>query len=845
MNQESVSNPLEHDLTQLNLNDNTKSTENIEREQSISPRLPVDSHDDDEQLYSFSPSTEYKLTDQSLNISNQTNISQPISSTTSSEIDTNNSILYGVNWNNHAHPTSHCWFPAASDDLSTGQSCAYHSCTNFKSPLLHCESCGLIVHSHHLNDSETTAADFPPPCRLSFVDGKDNPSEYDQHYWYHVRVLPKPCTFCQRTSTATTLISNGIDQLSTMSAADIAGQFTSIMTSRPGNFLQKMSESSSGIVCLWCSQGFHQLCWERFVARGDKIQCDYGIFRNIIVRPQWLSRSTESVTGFRARLTENNSFPYTPILFFINKRSGGQVGEKIYRQLLGKLNPRQVFLLENNDTITQALDIYSSLPNLRICVFGGDGTVGWVLSRLAETYPERKNPPVGICPLGTGNDLSRVLNWGGEYNPKQLFRTLLRIPQAEVVVLDRWKVELEKFDASKLISSDEENRENQLSIVQTFQSLFKHSPKFINEIHRNSYEKYHELPNTHFINYMSFGLDAAIALDFHDQRTLNPSKFSSPIKNKFMYLNESCKYLDEFTRANMWKLRSYIRLICDGEDLTHSIRDCHTLVILNIPGYAAGTNPWGNLASIISGDIFECITPNNFDQQNFGDRKIEVVGLTTAHMAAIHVGFRGSRIAQCNQLRIELCYPMTAQIDGEPFYLPSSIAVNISHADQILIFLEQSFSNTYQNIIQLVCRDSKRGHDAIINSLGSPSNESIIHTTNEIKEKYSSSTLIIEQFDQLVEDFISAVESDTLKTIGYTSKIPLISYYISKTALIALSQIETRQWSNEKKIFIYSLCPGYCNTDLSKHTSDSRSVEFGADSILYFINTNGNLMILM
>ena len=140
----------------------------------------------------------------------------------------------------------------------------------------------------------------------------------------------------------------------------------------------------------------------------------------LLFRPQWLSRSSESSTGFRAVQMPSHSFPYTPILFFINKRSGGQVGEKIYRKLLRELNPRQIFLLENNDTITQALDIYSSLLNTRICVFGGDGTVGWVLGRLAEAYPEKNNPPVGICPLGTGNDLSRVLNWGGEYDPKQL-----------------------------------------------------------------------------------------------------------------------------------------------------------------------------------------------------------------------------------------------------------------------------------------------------------------------------------------------------------------------------------------------------------------------------------------
>lgn len=46
------------------------------------------------------------------------------------------------------------------------------------------------------------------------------------------------------------------------------------------------------------------------------------------------------------------------------------------------------------------------VTQLRILVAGGDGTVSWVLSTLDHlnwsTYP-----PMGLIPLGTGNDLSR------------------------------------------------------------------------------------------------------------------------------------------------------------------------------------------------------------------------------------------------------------------------------------------------------------------------------------------------------------------------------------------------------------------------------------------------------
>ncbi|CAF3975423.1 unnamed protein product [Rotaria sp. Silwood2] len=512
-----------------------------------------------------------------------------------------------------------------------------------------------------------------------------------------------------------------------------------------------VSNQASGIICLWCSRGYHLLCWERIAGQDDNMQCDYGIFRNIIVRPQWLSRSSESPTGFIAGLTsestknnfESNSFPYTPVIVFINKRSGGQQGNKIYRELLRALNPRQVFLLEDNATITHAFNIYSSLPNTRFCICGGDGTVCWILGRLAEAYPSRNNPPVSICPLGTGNDLSRVLAWGEQYDSKRLFQTLLQIPQAKVVALDRWEVQLEQLDMPILSSSTQHNRKSIFQIDRIPQLFAKH-PKFVLEKNQAAYDKnHHKLPNTRFINYMSFGLDAAITLDFHDKRTRDPSKFSSPWKNKLMYLNRSCKYFSDFAQANMWNLGSYIRLICDGRNLTDAIRDCHTLVVLNISGYASGTNPWGksssrssfilqsdrssisqrasnsaNDRSVSSVNVFdslvgayvatEPVTLNEwdthqmgsssmtttstdcFDQQDFGDKKVEVVGLTTTHMATIHMGFSGKRIAQCNQLRIELCSPMTAQMDGEPFYLPSSVAVNINHAGQVLVLKNQN-----------------------------------------------------------------------------------------------------------------------------------------------------------
>ncbi|CAF4292300.1 unnamed protein product [Rotaria sp. Silwood2] len=681
-----------------------------------------------------------------------------------STFDNCNSVSYGIDWSDRARPTSHCWFPCTSSYPSTAQHCSYATCSNrnrtAQMPLLQCGSCGLVVHAHHLNDSHATEDNLLPSCRPSFVDNpmleesyvdyEDNPSNYDKHFWTYVSTLTKPCVYCKQKAVPASMFTTGIGQTSAISASQITCQDVSIASTSPKSSRPKIFLTSTGLLCLWCSQSYHRRCWEHLDAENAKIKCDYGLLRNIIVRPQWLHRSNQSSSGFRAELPLNsvgnhsalNHFPYTPTLLFINKHSGGQHGEEIYRKLLQKLNPRQVFLLESDTTIVNALDIYISLPNTRIGIYGGDGTVSWVLSRIADVYSSNNNPPVAICPLGTCNDLSRVLAWGAHYNSKHLLPMLLKIPQAQVTALDRWQVRVEQFDIPNSSSVRPQNHESRFHIGQILQPLLR-EPKFIRENNRASYQNHRSLPNTHFVNYMSFGLDAAIALEFHDRRTHDPNKFSSAWKNKLMYFNESRKYLNDFVRSRMWSLDAYIRLICDGENLTDALRHYHTLLILNIPAYVSGTNPWGKSSSMRSTtsnfnhspivekdkdslshistssvhvhesvtDAHEtdesanlnncgtnqCAAPstttiksNRFDPQDFGDQKLEVIGLSTRQMAAIHMGFSGTRIAQCNQLRIELYRPMTAHMDGEPFYLSASVAVNISYAGQVLMLRNEN-----------------------------------------------------------------------------------------------------------------------------------------------------------
>ncbi|CAF2776644.1 unnamed protein product [Rotaria sp. Silwood2] len=435
----------------------------------------------------------------------------------------------------------------------------------------------------------------------------------------------------------------------------------------------------------------------------EDIELSPKFFRNIIVRPQWLRRVVDSPVGFRAELTDgldtNDVLP-TPVIFFINKLAGGQKGEKIYRKLVRLVNPRQVFLLENDATIIQALNIYSSLVNIRICACGGDGTVGWVLSRLIDVFPSLENPPVSIYPLGTANDLSRVLGWGYQYDPKRLLRVFTQIPHAQTLSLDCWQVKFETLE----MTSTGSNQEN--TVADRRRHFFLYHPKFVRNTNQLKYENHLKPVNRYFFSHISFGLDAAIALDFHVRRTGDPSKFTSPLKNKILYLNESRKYFKEFFFSGAWNLGLYMRLFCDGQDLTDSIRSCHTLVLLNSSGYASGTNPWirtltnrNNTSAIIQRDdnsFKETSTNSNiqidtsthtrrFNRQDCSDRKIEVLELNTTQMGLIHLGFKGHRIAQCNQVRLELSRPISVQMDGEPFYLVEPTTVNIIYAGQVSV----------------------------------------------------------------------------------------------------------------------------------------------------------------
>jgi diacylglycerol kinase (ATP) len=78
------------------------------------------------------------------------------------------------------------------------------------------------------------------------------------------------------------------------------------------------------------------------------------------------------------------------------------------------LNPLQIIDLKKEPL--DKLKVFTAIPNLKLVVCGGDGTVASILNFVLSgeiANWKKKNPPVAILPLGTGNDLGRSLGWGG------------------------------------------------------------------------------------------------------------------------------------------------------------------------------------------------------------------------------------------------------------------------------------------------------------------------------------------------------------------------------------------------------------------------------------------------
>ena len=130
-----------------------------------------------------------------------------------------------------------------------------------------------------------------------------------------------------------------------------------------------------------------------------------------------------------------------------------------------------------------------------------------------------------------------------------------------------------------------------------------------------------------------------------------------------------------------------------------------------------------------------------------------------------------------------------------------------------------------------------RQNGRIINVSSRVATRILEDASQSLQQKYTSPTLTEDQLEQLIEDFISAIDTNTLEHLGYDPQSTDLVYGVSKAALNALTQIEARQWSNTKNLLVVSVTPGLCATDMARHMPGARPPELGATSVLYLVNT--------
>ncbi|KAK2151392.1 hypothetical protein LSH36_365g05036 [Paralvinella palmiformis] len=178
--------------------------------------------------------------------------------------------------------------------------------------------------------------------------------------------------------------------------------------------------------CLWCKAMVHSSCKEIYQRR-----CPLGLCRVTILPPTAIS-NLDSDDFWRATKPPGTS----PLLVFVNAKSGDNQGVKMLRKFKQILNPAQVFDLTSSGPKI-GLRLFQNFESFRVLVCGGDGSIGWVLNEI-DKLGLHKMCQVGVLPLGTGNDLARVLGWGSAFDDDtELSPVLDKLEHAQIKMLDR------------------------------------------------------------------------------------------------------------------------------------------------------------------------------------------------------------------------------------------------------------------------------------------------------------------------------------------------------------------------------------------------------------------------
>ncbi|MFS7940604.1 putative diacylglycerol kinase (ATP) [Helianthus anomalus] len=391
--------------------------------------------------------------------------------------------------------------------------------------------------------------------------------------------------------------------------------------------------------------------------------------------------------------------PASPVVVFVNSRSGGQLGGELLISYQTLLNKNQVFDLNENAPDKVLHQLYFNIEKLkhdgdslapeiqkklRIIVAGGDGTAGWILGVISDLNLAQP-PPVATVPLGTGNNLPFAFGWGKK-NPGtdlesvKMFLNLVK--DAKEMKVDSWHVLMRMKVPGDAGACD------------PIPPL--DLPHSLHAVHRDSKsdEDGYRTFRGGFWNYFSMGMDAQVSYGFHTERKLHPEKFKNQTSNQSAYAKLTCSqgwFWASLSHPSTWNIAQLAQVsilkkpgLWEPLNIPPTIR---SIICLNLPSFSGGLNPWGMPSK-------RRLSGKEWTFPYVDDGFLEIVGFRNAwHGAVLYApAGHGTRLAQARGIRFEFRKRATdhtfMRMDGEPWKQPlpkenDTVTIEISCSGQV------------------------------------------------------------------------------------------------------------------------------------------------------------------